>query len=63
MRNRSFLIAILTVFTASLCMAQQPAPVKVNDGLVQGTLDNGFIKVSHLLHHQLASFAGVPLSL
>jgi len=51
MRNRSFLIAILTVFTASLCMAQQPAPVKVNDGLVQGTLDNG-----------LAVYKGIPFA-
>jgi len=38
MKNVIFLVIILT---AGLCMAQQPDPVKVEDGLLQGTYEDG----------------------
>ena len=38
MKNVFFLVAI---FSAGLVLAQQPDPVKIEDGLLQGTLENG----------------------
>jgi para-nitrobenzyl esterase len=45
----SFLTIVL--FTAAFALAQQPAPVKVEEGLVQGTLEDG-----------LAVFKGIPFA-
>ena len=41
MKNRILLVAMITMFAAGLCIAQQPAPVKVEGGLVQGTSEDG----------------------
>jgi para-nitrobenzyl esterase len=41
MNNITFLVAIFVIFTAGLCLAQQPAPVKVDGGLLQGTSEDG----------------------
>jgi len=41
MKKITFLVAILIVLTTGICIAQQPAPVKVGDGLVQGLFENG----------------------
>jgi para-nitrobenzyl esterase len=51
MSNRTLLITLLAMFTAGLCVAQQPAPVKVEDGLLQGTLEDG-----------LTVFKGIPFA-
>src|SRR6478736_1559917 len=45
----SFLTIVL--FAAAFALAQQPAPVKVEEGLVQGTLEDG-----------LAVFKGIPFA-
>ena len=38
---KATLYAIFTVFVVNLSCAQQPAPVKVNDGMLQGTFEDG----------------------
>jgi len=49
MRNLTFCVAMLVMFTAGLGIAQQPAPVKVEGGLLQGTFEDG-----------LAVYTGIP---
>lgn len=46
-----FFASILFVFTISLCHGQQPAPVKTDKGLVQGTFEDG-----------LAVYKGIPFA-
>jgi len=41
MKNLSFLTAILIMSAESIGFAQQPVPVKVAEGLLQGTFENG----------------------
>ena len=41
MRNVFFLIAMFMIFVPKFGIAQQPAPVKVEDGLLQGSLEDG----------------------
>ncbi|HKK47139.1 MAG TPA: carboxylesterase family protein [Balneolaceae bacterium] len=41
MRNITFLAAILVFFVAGSSLAQRPVPVKVENGLVQGTYEDG----------------------
>jgi para-nitrobenzyl esterase len=41
MRNRTFFIAIFIMVTVAVCIAQQPSPVKVESGLLQGTSKDG----------------------
>ncbi len=41
MRNIIFCVAVLVMFAAELAVAQQPAPVRVEEGLLQGTLEDG----------------------
>ena len=48
MLNRTLLVAI---FAAGLCAAQAPAPVKVERGMVQGTMEDG-----------LAVYKGIPFA-
>jgi para-nitrobenzyl esterase len=39
--NRAFILAALAISIARPCIGQQPVPVKVEAGLVQGTTENG----------------------
>ena len=41
MKNRNVLVAMSVMFAAGLCVAQQPDPVKVEDGFLQGTFEDG----------------------
>lgn len=41
MKKRSVLIAVFAWFVAGQSFAQQPAPVKVQEGMVQGTVEDG----------------------
>ncbi len=41
MKNIIYLISMFLMFVAGFGIAQQPAPVKVEDGLIQGTAENG----------------------
>lgn len=41
MRKSAFLITIFTAFCCAMGFAQQPVPVQVNEGLVQGIYENG----------------------
>ena len=41
MTKRIFLVAALSMLAAGFASAQQPAPVKIADGLVQGTSEDG----------------------
>ena len=42
MRNLTFCVVVmLVIFAAVLAVARQPAPVKVEEGFLQGTLENG----------------------
>jgi para-nitrobenzyl esterase len=41
MKNITFFVAMLIMFAALPGIAQQPAPVKVENGLLQGTFENG----------------------
>jgi para-nitrobenzyl esterase len=41
MKNITFLIAIFVIFSAKLSIAQEPAPVKVYEGILQGTSEDG----------------------
>ena len=41
MRNKTLFVAMLAIFSTGLAMAKQPAPVRVADGLLQGTYENG----------------------
>ena len=41
MRNINFLIAIFLMFAVDFAFAQQPVPVKVEDGLLQRTFEDG----------------------
>jgi para-nitrobenzyl esterase len=41
MKNITLIVAMFMIFTARLCVAQQPVPVKVEDGLLQGTYEDG----------------------
>jgi para-nitrobenzyl esterase len=41
MKNRAFLVATLVIFIVGLGVAQQPAPVRVEGGLIQGTSEDG----------------------
>ena len=43
MRNLTFYVAMFIMFVAGYAFAQQPAPVKVEQGLLQGTLKDGVI--------------------
>jgi para-nitrobenzyl esterase len=43
MKKKSFLVAMFVVFFAALGIAQQPAPVKVAGGLLQGKSEDGLI--------------------
>ena len=51
MKKRSVLIAVFAWFVAGQSFAQQPSPVKVQEGMVQGTLENG-----------LAVYKGIPFA-
>jgi para-nitrobenzyl esterase len=39
--NKTFFIQLISAGAASCGLAQQPAPVKVEHGLVQGTVEDG----------------------
>jgi len=41
MKSRNGFLAMLVFFAAEFCIAQQPAPVKVESGKLQGTIENG----------------------
>lgn len=41
MRRTMFFVAVFVMFAAGFVVAQQPAPVEVEQGLLQGTLENG----------------------
>jgi para-nitrobenzyl esterase len=41
MKNITLIVAVLMIFAATLCVAQQPAPVKVEGGLLQGAYEDG----------------------
>ena len=41
MKKKSYLIAVFVLFFAGMAESQQPAPVKVQEGLLQGTHENG----------------------
>ena len=49
--NKSVLLVLFAISAAGLGIAQQPAPVKVEDGLVQGTSEDG-----------LAVYRGIPFA-
>jgi para-nitrobenzyl esterase len=51
MMKRICMIALFAVFTSGLCLAQEPAAVKVEGGMVQGTLEDG-----------LTVYRGIPLA-
>jgi para-nitrobenzyl esterase len=51
MRNINLLITILLFISAGFCNAQQPAPVKVDGGWIQGTNEDG-----------LTIFKGIPFA-
>lgn len=51
MKNTTCLIAMLFISLTGLVFSQQPAPVKVEQGLVQGTFDNG-----------LSVYKGIPFA-
>ena len=51
MKNITFLIAAFLLFSIGIVAAQQPAPVKVEQGLVQGTFENG-----------LSVYKGIPFA-
>jgi len=51
MRQIIFLVATFTLFIARPCIAQQPVPVKIEDGLLQGKFENG-----------LTVYLGVPFA-
>jgi para-nitrobenzyl esterase len=41
MKNKMYLVVILVLATVALVWAQQPAPVRVDEGMLQGTIENG----------------------
>jgi len=41
MKIKAFIVAIITVFSAAIAVAQQPATIKVEEGLLQGIYENG----------------------
>jgi para-nitrobenzyl esterase len=41
LRNKTFLVAMFVMFATGRGIAQQPAPVKVEEGLLQGTIEEG----------------------
>ncbi|MGA9294719.1 MAG: carboxylesterase family protein [Ignavibacteriaceae bacterium] len=41
MKHKSFLIALSIMLVAGISLAQQPEPIKVEDGLLQGTFEDG----------------------
>ena len=49
--KKALLIAIVVILTAGFCLAQAPAPVKVEGGLVQGAVEDG-----------LAVYRGIPFA-
>jgi para-nitrobenzyl esterase len=51
MRNISFLIAMFAILAGGFCVNQQPAQVQVEEGLVQGTIEDG-----------LTVFKGIPFA-
>jgi len=51
MRINTTLFSILMLFSAGVSKAQQPSPVKVEEGFLQGTFDNG-----------LAIYKGIPFA-
>ena len=40
MRSRTFLIVVFVIFAAGIGIAQQPDPIKIEGGLVQGTIED-----------------------
>jgi para-nitrobenzyl esterase len=40
-KKKTSMIFVCVLFLAGICIAQQPAPVKVENGLLQGTSENG----------------------
>lgn len=51
MLNRACLVVVFTMFVAGFAFADQPNPIKVDGGLLQGTLENG-----------LAVYKGIPFA-
>jgi len=41
MKSMTFLVTLIAMFFAGVASAQQPAPVRVEEGLLQGTLEDG----------------------
>ena len=41
MKKKIFLVTMFVIFAVEFVIAQQPAPVKVNEGLLQGTSEDG----------------------
>src|SRR4051794_35888626 len=41
MKKRSSLIVLFAIFSSCVVVAQQPAAIKMEDGLVQGVFENG----------------------
>ena len=52
MKKRLSLLILFTIFFNSIIDAQQPATIKTEDGLVQGTFENG-----------LTVYRGIPFAL
>lgn len=50
-KNITFVFAMYMIFISGQCIAQQPSPVKVQDGLLQGTIADG-----------LAVYKGIPFA-
>lgn len=51
MKKHILILALFTVFTAAISHAQQPSPIKVEGGLIQGTTEDG-----------LTVYKGVPFA-
>jgi para-nitrobenzyl esterase len=51
MKKQTFFTMVISVFSIGCCLAQQPAPVKTDNGLVQGTSEDG-----------LAVYRGIPFA-
>ena len=49
--KQNFLVVILMMFVSSICIAQKPDPIKVEQGLLQGTIEDG-----------LTVYRGVPFA-
>ena len=61
MKQVTIITAIILLFAATACNKQEPGQIKVDGGLVKGTIENGLTVFKGILQHRQSVISGGAL--